>query len=96
MYDDFTKKVRSAAIAGWWTLLIAVIFLTVNWLAYLALMWCKPEWLLCVWGGCDVSWSFVQTTWIWIVGVFKMIVWVFALVVVWLSLWARRLRKLQG
>ena len=94
MNEDFAKKVRSAAIAGWWTLLIASIFVTIQWLAYLHMMRCKPDWLLCMWGSGDITWSTIQTMWLWFVGIFKLIIWVFALAVIWLSLWARRLRKL--
>ena len=32
MNDAFEKKVRAAAVAGWWTLLIAVLFVTLQWL----------------------------------------------------------------
>jgi hypothetical protein len=32
MNEAFAKKVRAAAIAGWWVVLIAVGFLTLLWL----------------------------------------------------------------
>jgi hypothetical protein len=32
MNDPFEKKVRAAAVAGWWVVLIAVAFLTLLWL----------------------------------------------------------------
>jgi hypothetical protein len=94
MNDDFAKKVRSAAIAGWWTLLIGAIFVTIQWVAYLHIMRRKPDWVLAVWGSGDVTWSTVQVMWLWFVGVFKIILWSMALVVIWLSLWAHGLRKL--
>lgn len=93
MNGEFAKRVRSAAIAGWWTLLIAAIFLLVNWSAYLAIMGCKPAWMLKFWGGNDIQWTTIQTIWLWFTAAFKMSVWIAAMVVVWLSLWARRLRK---
>ena len=95
MSDDFAKRVRSAAIAGWWTLLIASIFVTIQWVAYLHMMRVKPAWVLGMWGGNDVTWSTIQSMWLWFIGVFKLIIWVFAMVVIWLSLWARSLRKLS-
>ena len=91
MNDDFAKKVRSAAIAGWWTLLIAAIFLTIQWFVFLGFVNCRPAWVVKFWGG--VSWETIQTVGLWMTGIFKMIIWVFAMVVVWLSLWARGLRK---
>jgi hypothetical protein len=36
MNDPFEKKVRAAAVSGWWVVLIAVAFLTLLWLLYLA------------------------------------------------------------
>ena len=38
MDEIFTKKVRAAAVAGWWTLLIAFGILLIQWLAYLLIM----------------------------------------------------------
>jgi hypothetical protein len=46
MNDPFEKKVRAAAVAGWWVILIAVGFLTLLWLVYLAVMAAHPAWLL--------------------------------------------------
>jgi hypothetical protein len=95
MNDTFEKKVRAAAVAGWWVILIAVGFLTVQWGVYLILMSAQPGWLLAVWGH-GVSWSFAQTVWVWAMAIFKMCVWLFTLVVLWLTLWARQLRKQAG
>lgn len=50
MNDPFEKRVRAAAVAGWWTLLVAVSFLTLQWFAYLAVMSARPAWLVTLWG----------------------------------------------
>jgi len=92
MNDAFTMKVRSAAAAGWWTLLIAAAVLSVQWVGYLWILSAKPAWLLALWGP-DVGWATVQTVWLWAVAVFKVCVWVLALVTVWLTLWGRRLAR---
>jgi hypothetical protein len=92
MNDSFEKRVRAAAVAGWWTLLAAVVFITIQWIAYLFIMNSKPEWLLDLWGP-NTDWSFVQSVWFWMTAIFKLCVWIMALVVLWLTLWARRLRK---
>jgi hypothetical protein len=42
MNDTFEKRVRAAAVAGWWTVLIAVLFIIVQWIAYLAVMEARP------------------------------------------------------
>jgi hypothetical protein len=72
--------------------LIAVGFLTLVWLIYLAVMSAHPAWLLGMWGP-GVDWPFVQTVWFWAMVAFKFCVWLMVLVVLWLTLWARQLRK---
>lgn len=92
MNDGFAERVSAAAVAGWWTLLIGVIFITLQWLAYLLLVPAQPAWLLYIWGR-NVSWPFVEQVWFWGVAAFKFCLWLLALIVVWLTLWARRLRR---
>jgi len=50
MDEIFTKKVRAAAVAGWWTLLIFYCVLLIRWLAYLLIMTRQPAGILCIWG----------------------------------------------
>jgi len=95
MNDAFEQKIRAAAVAGWWTLLIAAAFLTLQWLAFLAVMSSHPGWVMALWGP-GVSWSFVQNLWFWMAAVFKLSLWLAAVVVIWLTLWARRLRTHGG
>jgi hypothetical protein len=92
MNDAFQRRVKAAAVAGWWMLLIAVVFLFVLWIAYLIVMAAQPAWLLTLWGP-DMSWPFVQNVWFWAMGAIKFCLWLMALVVTWLSLWACQLRK---
>jgi hypothetical protein len=91
--DPFEKKVRAAAVSGWWVVLIAYALLLVTWGVYLVIVSARPAWLLAMWGQGDVSWAFVQTVSLWFLGVFKLSVWLLILVVLWLTLWARQLRK---
>jgi hypothetical protein len=93
MNDPFEARVRAAAIAGWWVVLIAYALLLVTWIAYLVIMSARPAWLLAMWGQGDVSWAFVQTVWLWLMAIFKFFVWFLILAVLWLTLWARQLRK---
>ncbi len=92
MNDVFEKRVRAAAVAGWWTLLIAVGFLMIQWLGYLLVISNHPKWLLSLWGP-DITWSTVQTMWFWGLAIMKICIWPLALVTLWLTLWARQLRK---
>ena len=95
MNDVFEKRVRAAAVAGWWVVLVAVIFLLVQWIAYLLVMNARPAWVISLWGP-ELTWSFVQNVWFWGIAIFKVCVWVMALAVLWLTLWARQLRKQSG
>ncbi len=92
MNDIFEKRVRAAAVAGWWTVLITVAFITLQWIVYLAVMSARPAWLLAMWGP-GTDWPFVQQIWFWAIVVLKFVLWLMMLVVIWLTLWARQLRK---
>jgi hypothetical protein len=93
MNDAFEKRVRAAAVAGWWVVLIAVAFIAVQWIAYLAVMETRPAWLPSLWGP-NLHWAFVQMVWFWAVAVMKFVLWLMVLMTLWLTLWARQL-KLQ-
>jgi hypothetical protein len=94
MNDVFEKKVRAAAVAGWWVILIGYALLTLTWGVYLVLVSARAEWMRAMWGK-DVSWDFMQVVSLWFLGVFKLFLWILILVVLWLTLWARQLRKLD-
>ena len=92
MNDAFQQRIRAAAIAGWWTVLIAVGFLTLVWMLFLVLMSARPPWYQSLLGP-GVSWEYIQNVGFWAVAIFKMCIWLMALVVVWLTLWSRQLGK---
>ena len=92
MDDAFEKKVRAAAVAGWWVILVAVGFLTFMWVVYLTVVPTQPRIVLAMWGP-SVTWDFVQIVWFWVMVVFKFCIWLMVLAVLWLTLWARQLRK---
>lgn len=95
MNDPFEKKLRAAAVAGWWVILIAYALLLLIWAVCLGIMSARPAWLLTMRGQGDVSWAFVQTVSLWFICIFKLFIWLLILVVLWLTLWARQLRKLD-
>ena len=90
--DAFERKVQSAAVAGWWTLLIAAGFLTIQWIAYLIVMSTRPAWILFLLGT-GLTWNSVQIVWFWAAMVFKLCLWLAAVIVLWLTLWARQMRR---
>jgi hypothetical protein len=93
MNDPFVRKVWAAAVAGWWALLIGYALFLLSWVASLVILSARPAWLLTIWGQGEVSWSFVQTLTLWFMSIFKLVLLLLILVVLWLTLWARQLRK---
>ena len=92
MDELFIKKMRTAAVAGWWTILIAAGFLFLMWILYQLVIFTQPAWLLCFWGQ-GITWDDIQSIWLWAIAVFKVGVWLLTLVVVWLTIWGRLLSK---
>jgi hypothetical protein len=91
---SFENRVWAAASAGWWAILCATPVHILSWLAYLAMTSARPAWFLSLWGQ-EVTWDYVQHVWIWALIILKMCVWLLVLLVLWLTLWARQLRKLN-
>jgi hypothetical protein len=94
MNDSFEKKLRAAAVAAWWVVLIGYAPLTLSWGVYLALVSVRPAWMRAMWGP-DVTWDFMQTVSLWFLGIFKLFLWFLFLVALWLTLWTRQLRRLD-
>ena len=92
MNDTLEIRIRNAATAGWWTLLIAAGFLAVQSIAYLFLMSAKPAWLLAFWAHA-IDWDTFGRICFWHLAIYKLCIWLLALPVLWLTLWARLLRK---
>jgi hypothetical protein len=92
MDEMFAKKVRAAAVAGWWTLLIFWCVLLIQWLAYVVIMTRQPSGILCLFGE-GVTWPEIRTIWLWTMVAFKLSVGMMLFIVVWLTLWARQLVK---
>ena len=95
MKDDFERKVQGAAVAGWWTVLVAAAMLLLQWVAYLVVMSSRPESILSLWGS-GASWFEIQSLWLLATGFLKMFVLILATLCLWLTLWARQLRKTGG
>jgi hypothetical protein len=92
MADVFEARVRGAAVAAWWTLLLACAFIMVQWVAYLQVMSAKPEWAASFWGP-GQTWESIRLVWFQSLVVIKLTLWPLVLAAVWLTLWARQWRK---
>jgi hypothetical protein len=91
MNDDFEGKVRGAGVAGWWAVLAAAAVLALQWVAYLLVMSSRPAWILSLWG--STSWPEVQHLWLLATVFLKFSLAVLAILCLWLTLWARELRR---
>ena len=92
MNGTFEDRLRASVKAGWWTLLIGTAFLVIQGIIYLIVLSARPSWPL-IFLGNGMSWGTVQTVWFWSAAAFKLFLWLFALMVIWLTLWSRQLRK---
>lgn len=92
MNDNFETKIRCAAVAGWWTLLIAAVIFFLQWIIYLLVVSAQPAWVLTLWGP-GATWPEVRSLWFWFLAGFKVSLALLAFVLVWLTLWARQLQK---
>jgi hypothetical protein len=90
--SELHANVRAAAIAGWWTLLFAVALQVLLWVSYLIFVKPRPMWVLDL-VGLRASWATVQTVWLSMLAVYRLMVAVVLLVTVWLTLWGRQLGK---
>ena len=92
MDEIFIKKVRAAAVAGWWTVLIAYCILLIQWFAYLLIIPRQPVEMLCLWGR-GITWPEIRAIWLWAMVAYKLIVAIMIFASIWLTLWARQLTK---
>lgn len=92
MNETLANRVRSAAIAGWWTILIVAVWMTVGWFAVLAMLHCQPAWLLVLWGG-GLDWTDVREIMFGFFVVVKLMMFAVLTVVIWLTLWSRQLKR---
>lgn len=92
MDESFAKKIRTAAVAGWWTLLIAYCILLAQWFAYLWILKMQPAAMACLWGQ-GVAWPEIQHIWLWGMVAYKLVAGTMLFIVLWLTFWARKLSK---
>ncbi len=92
MNESLERKVRSAAVAGWWTVAAGFAVLLVQWCAYLLMASARPAWARFVLGPYD-SWDYYLNLWWFFTAFFKVLLLILVLPCLWLTLWARELRK---
>ena len=92
MDDTFHIRVHAAAVAAWWTLLIASVFFAFQWITYLGAMATQPVWAVSFWGP-GATWESIRTVWFQALAFLKLMLWLLVLAALWLTLWAKQLRK---
>jgi hypothetical protein len=92
MNDTFQIRVHAAAVAAWWTLLIASVFFAFQWLMYLRVMATQPLWVVSSWGPGE-TWESIRTGWSQGLVFLKLTLWLLVLAALWLTLWSRQLQK---
>ncbi len=98
MSDDdkqLARRVGAAAASTWWTVLIGGVWATISWLGYLCIMKNQPKWIMRLWGGGDLGWNDVQDVCLLFFGIFKLVLWVTVMLAIWLTLYSRRLRRID-
>jgi len=93
MNDMFEKRLQAAVAAGWWTAVIWWAFLAASWLFYLAIWYGKPDWMLVLWGHGQDEWPAVRTVFFWFLGGFKLAGLILFMMLIYLTIWSRRLRR---
>lgn len=92
MDDTFQIKVHAAAVAAWQAVVIAALFFVVQWLLFLGVMATQPAWVVPFWGP-GATWESIHTVWFQALVYLKISLWLLVLAALWLTLWARQLRR---
>ena len=92
--ETLMLRLRCAVRAGWLTVLIGFIILLLSWLVWRAVGGgqISPETSKLIWG---FNMADYQSEIIILFGIFKLILWEMALVMLFLTLWLRELRRCQ-
>ena len=92
MDDTFQVRIHAAAVAAWWTFLIASAFFALQWIIYLGVMATQPGWVVSFWGP-EATWESIRTLWFQALVFLKLSLWLVVLAALWLTLWAKQLGK---
>ena len=92
-HTECAARVRCAASAAWWTVLIGAAWITVAWAAwlYIPCLQCMTSCVETLLGGVKVA-DVQAVVWV-MVGVMKIILFTCVLAAIFLTVWARKLRK---
>jgi hypothetical protein len=92
MQNTFEQRLSTAVRAGWWTLLIALGVVLLQWFGTAVFFDRHPDWFLRMWGP-DMTWASIETTVLQFLLLFRIFVGAFLVILIWATLWSRSLRK---
>ena len=95
MSDVFTTRVRTAASAGWTTLLLFWALMAAGGAVTLLLMHYEPAWMLKLIGG-NMTWAELSRIYVYFFSVIKIVLLVMLMATVFLTFWGKRLAKASG
>ena len=92
---DLARYVGAAAGAGWWCLLICWLFIALQGVLYMIFTGNESliEWVGSMW---RVPTEQVREIWFWFISAMKFFLFLGFAGCIFLSLWAKRLRRVQG
>lgn len=92
MPTTFEQRLSAAVRAGWWTVLIAIGVVSLQWIGYATFIAKQPAWFLRLWGP-DMSWARIESMVLQSLILFRLFVGAFLLVVIWGSFWSVALKR---
>jgi hypothetical protein len=93
MSDTFQMRIRAAAGAAWYTVLVWWLVLLGSWVGVVIVMQIQPRWVLAMLGE-GATWEEIGRLYLWFMSAFKILWMVAIMFAVFLTLWSRRIRKL--
>lgn len=88
---QFETRLRCAVVAGWWTTFIAWACFTASWFAWLLIKATSPDFIEWAWGG--VKLAEMQHVVLAFFGLMKLGLFAWVIVMIFLTIWSRKLRK---
>src|SRR5262245_57581049 len=95
MQSQFEPRLSSAVRAGWWTLLIALGIILVQWIGSAVFIAGQPTWFRRFWAP-DMTWAQIEHMTLQFLLLFRVFVGIFATVLVWASVWSLLLKRRAG
>ncbi|MDB4955778.1 MAG: hypothetical protein JWO36_3347 [Myxococcales bacterium] len=78
--------------AGWWTLLVAIVLLFIQWASYLVVVSRQPAWFIGLLGP-DMTWARTESMFLQAMILFRLFVGAFTILLVWATFWSASLAK---